>query len=1155
MEKRVKNDFIFKQYPFQDSEEDLFIQDIIETSSNVLGLATKYNGYVLFDTQKEKYISSPNSVLPISADVRVLQQANDKSIWLGTTQGVRIIGSENEIFDIKSNESSLSQNFIKAIYKDKHGTIWLGTYSGGVNIWDPSNENFNHLKNSKLANSVVTAIISDKRSNLIYGTEGGDVAILNHKKSTSKVYSLSDKENLIPNSIQTLFLVDDNLLWAGVLNYGLLAFDLRSNQIVEDFIPHKLMEYLKTTGVFSIKQGAHGIYWIGTFGKGLVRYDSGTEQFRVYGKWTENKPKLSSNIIKTICVDQFGNIWAGGLGGLNLLKFRNEEKDDYEVFHFFIDAFSGNDIKTVYEDRHGIIWVGTKTLGLYRFNGSEFEHVNLNEENPISTIHTILEDAEGHIWLSSDKGIVRYNRDTHKTTIYDQRNILSSNDFSPNAGIIQDDGNIYFGGNEGLTLFNPKKLVKNMDAPPVILSDLQLKNNSVTVDAANNILSKSISYTDEITLSHDNANFSLHFAMPSYINSKNNQYAYRLVGLDDSWTYTSHTEAYYTLQKPGEYLFEVKGANNDGIWNESPTSLKITVLPAPWKSIWAFMLYGILGGVTMYYFYNILKSRAKLKQDLRWEQLENKRKEENHEAKLRFFTNISHDFRTPLTLILGPLQQILNNYKGSSIVYKKLLVIESSANHLLHLINRLMEFRKLEDNQSKLQVAEGNIVKFVNEIFLSFTEFAKGKGYNYTFKSSRDEILVFYDRPKLEQVFYNLLSNAFKYTPEGGEISITIDLDQSNIYFKIQDSGIGIKKEYLEQIFNRFFEVPHSTGPDEVYNKGTGIGLSIVKNIIDLHKGSIKVSSKLSEGSVFTISLPLGKNHLKPDEIIPNFKFSDDITQYTNHLTDIERKTLLTTTDNFTIKKELPTILIVEDNDQLRAFFKNLLSGEYNIMEAEDGEIGLSKALQFLPDLVISDVMMPKMAGTELCAQLKHNLKTSHIPIILLTARTSLFYKFKGLESGADDYISKPFHLREFKLRIKNLLDSSRRLREKFTKEPSVVPSELTITSLDEKLLTKAMHIVETNLGNHQFDINSFAKELGVSRTMLFTKIKAWTNHTPNEFINELRLKKAAVYFETSNMNISEISYKVGFNNPKYFSKCFQKKYNMTPSQYIKKFS
>lgn len=570
------------------------------------------------------------------------------------------------------------------------------------------------------------------------------------------------------------------------------------------------------------------------------------------------------------------------------------------------------------------------------------------------------------------------------------------------------------------------------------------------------------------------------------------------------------------------------------------------------------MLYGLIGVLGAIYLYQILKSRTKLKQDLRWEQLENKRKEENHEAKLRFFTNISHDFRTPLTLILGPLQQILDNYKGSSIVYKKLLVIESSANHLLHLINRLMDFRKLEDNQSKLQVAEGNIVKFVNEIFLSFTEFAKDKGgYKFSFKNAKDKILVFYDRPKLEQVFYNLLSNAFKYTPEGGEISLSIDNDENNVYCKIQDSGIGIKQEYLDQIFDRFFEVPpHLEDSTEIYNKGTGIGLAIVKNIIELHKGTITVKSNEGKGSTFTISLPLGKNHLQSDEIIDDFKFSDDITQYMSQLTDNEHEAFLEVPDNIVIEKKLHKILVVEDNDELRLFFKNLLSKEYNILEAKDGKSGVSKALQFLPDLIISDVMMPpQMAGTELCAQLKQNIKTSHIPIILLTARTSLFYKFKGLESGADDYISKPFNIREFELRIKNLLDSTRRLREKFTKESTLVPSELTINSLDEKLLTKAMEIVETNLSNHAFDINQFATELGVSRTMLFTKIKAWTNNTPNEFINELRLKKAAVYFETSNMNISEVSYKVGFNNPKYFSKCFQKKFNMTPSNYIKKFS
>ena len=536
------------------------------------------------------------------------------------------------------------------------------------------------------------------------------------------------------------------------------------------------------------------------------------------------------------------------------------------------------------------------------------------------------------------------------------------------------------------------------------------------------------------------------------------------------------------------------------------------------------------------------------------EYLEAEIDKENTVAKIQFFTNISHEFRTPLTLILGPLQQILSNYNGTNSMYKKLLVIESSANHLLSLINRLMDFRKFENNQFVLESAEGNIVKFLKEIFLSFTEYAKVGNYTYAFNTTDEEILVYYDRYKLERVFFNLISNAFRYTPKGGIIFINVKKGDNDIIIEVEDSGVGISEENIDKIFDLFFEIPMHNNVEINYNKGTGIGLSIVKNIVNLHKGTITVENKSTNGAIFTVKLPLGKEHLSENEIIKDFKISDDLMLYTSQLSLAEIKEDEDINDFVTTNDKL-TILIVEDHKVLRSFMKNLLKEEYNVIVAENGVKGLKKALKYVPDLIVSDVIMPEMVGTELCSKIKENIKTSHIPVILLTSRSSLVYKIEGLESGADDYISKPFNLVEFKLKIKNLLDSAQRLKSKFSREDNFSPSEITFSSLDEQLLKKAFKVVEENIANEQFDIQFFCSELGVSRTMLFTKVKAWTNFTPNEFIHEIRMKRAAHFLEQNKMNISQISYKVGFNNPKYFSKCFQKKYGETPSQYMNKFS
>jgi signal transduction histidine kinase/DNA-binding response OmpR family regulator len=816
---------------------------------------------------------------------------------------------------------------------------------------------------------------------------------------------------------------------------------------------------------------------------------------------------------------------------------------------------SGDDILTLFQDNQNKIWVGTKAKGLHYFDGKKFNKINLKVGNTaITSIHSILEDDDKNLWISTNQGIIKYNTLQKKIVLYDQKDGLTSNEFNDNSALKLDSDKFYFGSPSGVTYFDAKKIAINKYAPQVLITDLKIKNEIIHANDKDGILEKSIGFTKNITLDYDKANFSINFALPNYIRSKNNQYSYRLIGLENNWTTTKNTEANFAIQNPGTYVFEVRGANNDGVWNNVPTTLKVVVNPAPWRSIWAFLLYGIIIGLGLYGLIWIMKSKARLKQKLELEYLEAKRIEENNRAKLDFFTNISHEFRTPLTLILGPLQQILADYNGTNEMYKKLLVIEGSANHLLSLINRLMDFRKLENDQVTLESANGNIVKFTKEIFLSFIEYAKDGGYTYTFEASEEEILVYFDRYKLEIVFYNLISNAFRYTPKGGNISIKINHDLENLFIAVEDSGVGIAEEHIDKIFDLFFEVPLHNNLQKNYNKGTGIGLSIVKNIVKLHKGSITVENKPTQGVVFKVALPLGRAHLLDSEIISDFKISDDIEQYTAQL-ETSEITEPEDIEDFVVNAEKQTILIVEDHKVLRSFMKNLLKKEYNIIEAENGKIAFEKALQHVPNLIISDVIMPEMVGTELCSKIKENLKTSHIPVILLTSRSSLVYKFEGLESGADDYISKPFNLIEFKLRVKNLLNSTERLKNKFTSDDNFVPSEITVSSLDEELLKKAFKIVEENISNEQFDIPFFCSELGVSRTLLFLKIKAWTNYTPNEFIHEIRLKRAAQLLEQNKLNVSEISYKVGFNNPKYFSKCFQKKYGETPSQYADKFS
>ncbi|WP_117880454.1 hybrid sensor histidine kinase/response regulator transcription factor [Aureibaculum luteum] len=1152
------NNYKFIQFK---SKDILYVQDIIADNQNNIFIATKSNGLYKINTNSKILVPFKNvaGFKGLDLDLRSMDFDEQGNLWLGTNSGVVVFkpnGELNPVINKPNAYSGLSK--VKSIYTDKNGSVWIGTYYGGVSLWDKSNTNFTNLHQNigenSLGYNVVSSIVSDKNENIYFGTEGGGITVIDNNTGKSNYINSSNTKGLSDDNIKSI-LLKKNELWIGTFSDGLSIFSLKTKRITNSVLSKELQTFLVQLGVYVIKQENENIIWLGTFGKGLIRYNIAEKSFKNFQNEPDKSNSLSNNRIRSMLIDSKNRLWTGTQSGLNLFSLGDLDKKEFEIDHFFYnkEIISGIDILTIYEDSSTNIWVGTKANGFYLFDGTDFIKVPLKKDNlEITSIHAILEDDDSNLWLSSNHGVIKYNAVTKNITIYDQTDGLVSNEYNDNAALKLNSNRFYFGGPAGVSTFNPKSIAQNTYSPQVILTGFRIMNTSVHIDGKDAILKNNISYTNKLELNYDMANFSLNFAIPNFINPSNNQYTYRLVGLENAWNTTSNNEVNYTIQNPGTYIFEVKGANNDGVWNEKSTTLEILVHPAPWRSWWAFTIYALLIGIALFILLWFLKSKAKLKHELELEHIENIRNEEINEAKLKFFTNISHEFRTPLTLISGPLQQLLSDYTGSNKMYKKLLVIESSANHLLQLINRLMDFRKLENKELKLQSAEGNIVKFLKEIHLSFTEFARNGNYTYTFDVSDEVIPLFYDRVKLERVFYNLISNAFRYTSKGGSICVRVIKKESNLVIEVEDSGVGIAEENLDKIFDRFFEIPIHNKPQENYNKGTGIGLSIVKNIVDLHKGYIEVKSKSTDGTIFRVILPLGRLHLSDNEIINDFKISDDISQYESQLehTELSNNTIY----NLVVEENKPTLLVVEDHKPLRLFIKNLLKKDYNVIEAEDGKVALKKVLKFMPDLVISDVIVPNMVGTELCTKIKENINTSHIPVILLTSRTSLIYKFEGLESGADDYISKPFNIKEFKLRIKNILDATLRLKNKFSSEAYLKPSDITVNSIDEKLLKKAFNIVEKNISNDQFDIPFFGSELGVSRTMLFTKIKAWTNFTPNEFIHEIRMKRAVQLLEQNKINISQVCYKTGFKNPKYFSKCFQKKYGITPTQYRNKF-
>jgi ligand-binding sensor domain-containing protein/signal transduction histidine kinase/DNA-binding response OmpR family regulator len=1150
-------------------------QSVREDREGNLWVGTSLGGLNKYDKNTGKFESFLLDSLPDKSirnnDVRALAFDEQGRLWIGAYTGLYLLDIRNNRFhrmlNDKDDPTSLSNNSVKSVFVDRVGTLWIGTYYGGVNMLDEQNHNFRNFKCqsglSGLTYEVISAIVEDVEGRIYVGTEGGGINILDLRSGAYKTMINREAENsLSSNNIKSLYLEDENNLWIGTYRGGLNILDLRSGKIKNYRNEINNESSLANDNVYSILQENDSLFWLGLFGGGLNLFNKNNEMFFRISKGSDKG--LTSEQVRVLFKDSQGNLWVGTPGGLNFLSAENLASFNFQFKTYFYDSKkgSGEDIQAIYEDSRSGIWVGTKESGLNLFDPASDKFVNyiLNDNSAPgnNVVNGILEDENGWLWISTNQGIVKYNPDVGTIKRFVESDGLLSNEFNINSCLKNRNGFMYFGSLKGLTTFHPDRISTNQSVPSVIFTDFKLYGQSLRPQEEEGILAKAISYTREITLDYDQANFSIEFSIPNFINPQKNHYAYRLNGLEEKWNYTSNHFASYILQNPGTYLFEVKGANNDGIWNNEPTTLKIKVNPAPWRTWWAFLFYAVSICIALYLLIKIIISSSRLKHALEIEQLNQQKQELLNQSKLQFFTNVSHEFRTPLTLILGPLEEIISSYKGNNALYRELQSIEKNASRLLNLVDQLMDLRKFENKHLQLKVSEGNIVEFVKDIYLSFIQYARIHKFSYEFDSEVDELLLWYDRDKLERVVFNLISNAFKYTSDGGQIKVMVRQVSGGAEIEIVDSGVGIAPEHLEKIFERFYEVSHSDSIFSTkYNRGTGIGLALAKGIIDMHSGEIKVKSIESEGSTFTIQLPLGSKHLSEDQINKNFKKRNELVSYEvkNYLADIHPDPDVSVElSPAELSKNAPTILVVEDNDDVRNYIVQVFRAEYRIIEASNGKEGLKMALQHVPDMIISDVMMPETDGVEFCFRIKSEIRTSHIPFVLLTARTSLAFKYEGLEMGADDYIQKPFKVKELKIKVKNLIQSRKKLKEKFSSESLLKPSDIIVSSLDEKLLKKALQIVEENISNELFEISTFSEELGISRTMLFSKIKAWTNLTPSDFVTVMRMKRAAQLLEQNKLTVSQVAFQVGYKNPKYFSKCFQRHFSETPTSYAKKF-
>lgn len=790
------------------------------------------------------------------------------------------------------------------------------------------------------------------------------------------------------------------------------------------------------------------------------------------------------------------------------------------------------------------IWFGTRG-GLRKYEENDkFKSYSTNEALSNNSVYGILEDNMGRLWLSTNSGLDCFDPKTETFRNYSYYDGLPFDQFNHYSFMKSKTGLFYFGGIDGLITFYPELLKDNPFTEKPRITKIQISNKEILPDDESKVLTENILTTEAIKLTHKQSNIGIEFVVPNFLSGMHNIFAYKLTGVDDDWNYTSDKRfVNYSNLRPGKYTFVVKAANSDGKWSEETTELKITVSPPWWKTWWALLFFGLIIAAGLYYANRIYLQRKKMQSDLDIERSEKERNEELNQMKLRFFINISHEFKTPLTLILSPIQEMLEKATDKWEL-SQLNVIQKNANKLLYLINQLMDYRRAELGVFEIDLHYVSPKKQILETFSLFEKLARQKHINYNIidRTSNKKIII--DLKYLELILTNLLSNSFKFTQENGSITVIMDEDIHHFILEVKDNGSGIPEDKLGLIFDRFYQVEHDVA-------GTGIGLSLIKRLVDLHHGEIKVNSVLGKGSTFTVFFPQDDSYYNFEEIEKKSLTQDTQKSQAEFLTE-EYESETPAEANEDDNKDT-TIMVVEDNDDVLNYLDERLSARHKIIRAANGVEALDKLKDNEVELIITDVMMPEMDGVRLCKAIKQNIRTSHIPVIMLSAKSNIEDQLAGLQVGADDYVAKPFTFSVLNMKVQNMLRSRRMMREHYSTSLEVEPEKIAFNEMDKQILQRAKDIVMKNLDNPDFSADIFSSEMNMSRSNLHLKLKAITGESTIDFIRKIRFGEASKLLLDGRYNVAEVSTMVGFNTPSYFATSFKKYFGVLPTEYVKK--
>jgi signal transduction histidine kinase/ligand-binding sensor domain-containing protein/DNA-binding response OmpR family regulator len=1153
-----QNRFVPVHYRDQEgySEGADFVTAISQDSSGRMWVGTQNGLFVLSAAgqPRQRFSYDPANRHSISNNMifAIGAQSRDE-LWIGTDGGLNIIDTRTGRITRHAPDPrtpfSITNKSIRSILADPAGITWLGTYKGGVNKYDRNLTLFG-LKRCDpydpfgLSAPFVTSFAEHPDGRVFVGTDDGGVNLYDRKTNLFRPYAINPRNKAASSGLAVLSLAftSPDALWIGTFQDGLFRLDPSTGRY-EQFTQGPEAGSLGNNNIFSLTKDKKGRLWIGTNGGGVNVFHPGTGQFeRLFdpGISLPNRIIPLNAYIRDIVEDRNGKMWIAS-HGTGIAVFHPETR-----LSTLLDrdkaALPSNNVLSLLVDSRGSIWAGTGGEGLALFDPKtrKFITYGVNEGLSSGMINKVLEDAQGRIWVSTNEGISFFDVHKKKFTNYTAHNGLQNNTFALGAGLRTSDNQLFFGGIAGFNYIDTRNLKRNSARMPILLKDLKVGNRTIT-SADSGMIDADITVARSIRLDYKQ-NFSIGYAALNYTNPEQTAYRYRLVGLQNEWQQAGQaTTASYTNLNPGEYRFEVQASSDDSDWGSPPASIAVVVKPPFYLTIYAYIFY-VLAPVAAVY---LMRRRGirRLQRKFKEEEgrRETERKQELDRLKIKFLTNLSHEFRTPISLILAPVENLLGQEQPHQ---PQISAIRRNAKRLLNLVDQLLDFKNLEEQELKADLRRSDIVPFIRDACDSFSDLSQRKRIRFTFDSAIAHLLIDFDSDKMERILFNLLSNAFKFTPEGGEVVLQLscgndESGQNWLYIKVSDTGIGISPENHEKIFDRFFQ---DDADASVLNQGSGIGLSIVREFVQMHGGFITVGSNGRKGSVFTVGLPCESLVYNPVEIAPADSFAESIQPAASP--DMPGQPSQAEPD------EMPRILIVEDNAEFRHYLKENLEAHYRVLEAGNGKEGWQKALSYHPELIVSDIAMPEMDGLSLSEKIKSDKRTSHIPIILLTASTGEEQQLQGLNSGANDYLTKPFNFEILNIKINNLLLLNRLLKDVYSRQIQMTGRNEAIESGDVKLLRDVLSYIDDNLNSTQLSVENLARHVGMSRGTLYTRVLEISGQSPIEFIRSIKLEKAAILLEKSDMNVSQISYTAGFATPNYFTKSFKAKFNMLPSEY-----